>query len=69
MFGVTARALMDFLLEVNDGLIKNDPEDVSWCSISKDNITTWYGETEDSRIFDPKDRTKIISGLICEITC
>src|SRR5206468_8416030 len=30
-----------------------DPTDVSWRSISKDNITTWYGKTPESRIVDP----------------
>ena len=45
---------------------KNIPEDVFWRSISKDNITTWYGKTENSRIFDPFDPTRIFSWLICE---
>jgi len=37
-----------------------------WRSISKDNITTWYGKTADSRIADPADATRIFSWLICE---
>ena len=43
-----------------------DPEDVFWRSISKDNVTTWYGTTEESRIADPTDKTRIFSWLICE---
>src|SRR5262249_11672496 len=44
------------------------PEDTFWRSISKDNITTWYGKTENSRIVDPADpdRTRIFSWRICE---
>jgi RHS repeat-associated protein len=40
--------------------------DVSWRSISKDNITTWYGKTADSRIADPADPSRVFSWLICE---
>jgi RHS repeat-associated protein len=43
-----------------------DPGDVCWRSISRDNITTWYGRLQESRIFDPNDNTKIFSWLICE---
>lgn len=43
-----------------------DASDVFWRSISKDNITTWYGRTADSRIVDPSDATRIFSWLICE---
>ncbi|MEJ2659732.1 MAG: SpvB/TcaC N-terminal domain-containing protein, partial [Desulfobacteraceae bacterium] len=44
----------------------NDPTDVFWRSISKDNITTWYGKTEESRIADPAGKTRIFSWLICQ---
>jgi RHS repeat-associated protein len=44
---------------------KND-FDVCWRSISKDNITTWYGKTAESRIQDPADPSRIFSWLICE---
>jgi len=37
-----------------------------WRSISKDNITTLYGKTDESRTFDPADPTHIFSWLICE---
>ena len=43
-----------------------DPADAFWRSISKDNITTWYGRTAESRIADPADATRIFSWLICE---
>ena len=43
-----------------------DPDDTFWRSISKDNITTWYGKTAESRIADPADATRIFSWLICE---
>lgn len=43
-----------------------DPKDNFWRSISKDNITTWYGKTAESRIADPLDATRIFSWLICQ---
>ena len=45
---------------------KSDPTDVFWRSISRDNVTTWYGKTLDSRIFDPSDPGRIFSWLISE---
>lgn len=42
------------------------PRDVFWRSISKDNITTWYGRTENSRIADPSESSRIFKWLICE---
>jgi RHS repeat-associated protein len=44
----------------------SNPQDAFWRSISKDNITTWYGKTAASRIADPSDATRIFSWLICE---
>lgn len=44
----------------------SEPSDVFWRSISKDNITTWYGKTTESRIADPADDTRIFSWLICQ---
>jgi len=44
----------------------SDPQDTFWRSISKDNITTWYGKTAESRVSDPADPTRIFSWLICE---
>lgn len=43
-----------------------DPQDTFWRSISKDNITTWYGKGDNSRIADPADPTRIFNWLICE---
>ena len=43
-----------------------DQTDIFWRSISKDNITTWYGKTAESRITGPTDATHIFSWLICE---
>ncbi|MDN5940460.1 MAG: hypothetical protein L0H94_01140 [Nitrospira sp.] len=43
-----------------------DPSDTFWRSISKDNITTWYGKTAESRIANPSDPARIFSWLICE---
>src|SRR6266508_390947 len=40
--------------------------DVFWRSISKDNITTWYGKSDESRIYDPSDESRIFSWLICQ---
>jgi RHS repeat-associated protein len=40
--------------------------DIHWRSISKDNITTLYGKTKESRIYDPQDPKRIFSWLICE---
>jgi len=37
-----------------------------WRSISKDNTTTSYGRTADSRIADPRDPRRVFSWLICE---
>ncbi|MDJ0581480.1 SpvB/TcaC N-terminal domain-containing protein [Crocosphaera sp.] len=37
-----------------------------WRSLSKDNVTTLYGKTAESRIVDPNDATRIFSWLICE---
>jgi RHS repeat-associated protein len=43
-----------------------DPRDTFWRSISKDNITTWYGRTPESRIADPTDPSRIFTWQICE---
>lgn len=43
-----------------------DARDTLWRSISKDNVTTWYGRSAQSRIADPADPTRIFSWLICE---
>ena len=45
---------------------ESDASDVFWRSISRDNVTTWYGRDANSRIFDPNDPTHIYSWIICE---
>jgi RHS repeat-associated protein len=40
--------------------------DVYWRSISRDNITTFYGKTEESRIANPENPSQIFSWLICQ---
>lgn len=42
----------------------SDATDVFWRTISRDNVTTWFGQTADSRIADPSDPTRIFSWLI-----
>ncbi len=41
-----------------------DATDVFWRSISRDNVTTWYGKSAESRIADPGDASRIFSWLI-----
>ena len=43
-----------------------DAQDTFWRSISKENVTTWYGVTPESRIADPMDESRIFSWLLCE---
>jgi hypothetical protein len=45
---------------------KLDSGEVHWRSLSKDNITTLYGKTTQSRIANPSDSTHIFSWSICE---
>jgi RHS repeat-associated protein len=45
---------------------QTNPAETFWRSISKDNITTWYGKSANSRIADPTDGTRIFSWLICQ---
>ena len=45
---------------------KIDSGETHWRSISKDNITTLYGKTTESRIADPTQPTHVFSWLICE---
>lgn len=44
----------------------NDPADAFWRSISRDNITSLYGKTAESRIADPTNPIRIFSWLLCE---
>src|SRR5436190_2963275 len=45
---------------------KQSDGDVHWRSISKNNITTFYGKTEESHIANPEDPSQIFSWLICQ---
>lgn len=45
---------------------RDDPTDVSWRSIGRDNVTTWYGRTPASRVSDPHDPRRIFRWDICE---
>ncbi|MGA7391183.1 MAG: SpvB/TcaC N-terminal domain-containing protein [Terrimicrobiaceae bacterium] len=40
--------------------------EIHWRSISRDNITTLYGKTPESRVSDSADPAKIFSWLICQ---
>ena len=40
--------------------------DTYWRSISRDNVTTFYGKTPESRIADPDDPSRIFSWLISQ---
>jgi RHS repeat-associated protein len=44
----------------------DDPADTFWRSISRENVTTWYGKSGESRIADPSNPARIFSWLICE---
>ena len=39
-------------------------QDVFWRTISRDNTTTWYGRTPESRITDPDDPARIFRWLV-----
>ena len=40
--------------------------DIHWRSITRDNVTTLYGKTPESRIADPSDASRVFGWLICE---
>jgi RHS repeat-associated protein len=40
--------------------------DTHWRSISRDNVTTLYGQSPESRIADPADPARVFSWLVCE---
>ncbi|KAH0545319.1 hypothetical protein FGG08_000618 [Glutinoglossum americanum] len=44
----------------------SDPAAVCWRTVSKENITTWYGKTAESRIADPANPQRTFTWLICE---
>ena len=40
--------------------------EIHWRSITRDNVTTLYGKTLESRIADPDDPRRVFTWLICE---
>ncbi|HEY7418933.1 MAG TPA: SpvB/TcaC N-terminal domain-containing protein, partial [Ktedonobacteraceae bacterium] len=44
----------------------SDPQDTFWRSVSRDNVTTWYGKTAESRVADPTNPACVFTWLICE---
>lgn len=45
----------------------DDPGDVHWRSLSRENVLTVYGKDADSRITDPDEPGRIFSWVICEM--
>lgn len=45
---------------------QSNPQDTFWRSISKENVTSWYGKTAESRIADPNDLSRVFTWLLCE---
>jgi RHS repeat-associated protein len=45
---------------------ERDRADTFWRTISRENVTTWFGRTAESRIADPDDTARIFSWLPCE---
>lgn len=43
-----------------------DSTESFWRSISRDNVTTFYGKSAESRIIDPNEPSHIFAWLICE---
>lgn len=43
-----------------------DTGETHWRSITRDNVTTLYGRTTESRIADPEDPLRVFSWLVCE---
>ncbi len=46
--------------------LNNTTGEVHWRSISRDNITTLYGKTAESRVADPGEPGRVFTWLICE---
>src|SRR5260370_6331018 len=52
--------------QIERWLSDTDPADHFWRSITRENVTSWYGRTDASRISDPDDPSKIFGWLISE---
>jgi RHS repeat-associated protein len=46
---------------------EENPANVFWRTLTRDNVTTWYGKSSDSRIVDPENATRIFEWSICEV--
>lgn len=44
----------------------NDTGKIHWRTISKDNIHSYYGLTDESKLSDPNDDTKVFRWLLCK---
>jgi RHS repeat-associated protein len=44
----------------------DEPDNMFWRTLSRDNVTTWFGKSADSRITDPDDSTRIFQWFVCE---
>ena len=53
-------ALIEYWTEIGQ------PANTFWRSISRDNITTWYGRNGDSRIANPNNPQQVFQWLICQ---
>ncbi|WP_313951702.1 SpvB/TcaC N-terminal domain-containing protein [Accumulibacter sp.] len=42
------------------------PANAFWRTVSRDNITSWYGRNAESRIVDPADPRRIFEWLLCQ---
>lgn len=42
------------------------PVNTFWRTVSRDNVTTWFGRDEESRIFDPDNHSRVFQWLICQ---
>jgi RHS repeat-associated protein len=44
----------------------DDPAQMFWRTISRDNITSWYGRSDESRVRDPENPARSFEWLLCE---
>ncbi len=42
------------------------PASCFWRTVSRDNLTTWFGRSDESRIADPADPRRIFQWLVCQ---
>ena len=58
------RPRIEGLFAIIERWVRDTDSDTYWRSISKDNVTTYYGQTVASRIVDPDDASHVYSWLI-----